>query len=169
MSSFPPFAERKTTQLSNFSTKETSDLDLNFKMVHPATRFRELKVGLMGTRRHKCVPWGQLAEACVSSMGWVRWKRNVGVGIKGGRLWSRFVARSGCKEQQSLRSPTYLCLRPAGQGLSRAFTISCPKANVQKAGCRKYTRRKVLGGDCYQRTERRELNGGIGWYRTEGG
>ena len=101
----------------------------------------------------------------------MRSKRNVGVGIKGGvaQVWlwvaSRFVARSGCKEQQSLRSPTYLCLRPASQGLSRAFTISCPKANAQKAGCRKYVEKDLGGGDCYQCTERRELNGGIGWYR----
>ena len=120
-------------------------------------------MGFTGTRgvgrgHFKSVPWGQLAEA---SMGWVRSKRNVGVGIKGGvaQVWlwraSRFVARSGCKEQQSLRSPTYLCLRPASQGLSRAFTISCPKANAQKAGCRKYVE-KDLGGEIVINVQKEE-------------
>ena len=59
----------------------------------------------------------------------MRSKRNVGVGIKGAAALaeraSRFVARSGCKEQQSLRSQgTSVVHWPLAAGLTSAFTIS---------------------------------------------
>ena len=73
-------------QLSNFDTRETSDLDLNFKMVHPATQLREGCTSI-GKRHFKRVSSNEFCSSwCVFDVrrDEVRSERNIGVGIKGG-------------------------------------------------------------------------------------
>ena len=83
-----PICRTEMIQLSNFNTKETSDLDLNFQMVE-----RSKSGADEHGRGWKSVPWVVLDSfICIFNVRWVgglvRSKRNVGVGIKG--VSSRF-------------------------------------------------------------------------------
>ena len=105
-----PICRTEMIQLSNFSSKETLDLDLNFKMVERSKSgadehgrgWKSVSHGLCSTLSSVSLMWG-------GSVGWWDPNATLGLGLRESAAGlaeraSRFVARSACKEQQSLRS-----------------------------------------------------------------